>query len=138
MELMVAILFFSLAAAVCIQLFAKAHTLSLDTVNQNNAVTQAQNLAEAWLASDENTELVLIFDKNWNLLETPASTDVAYIAKLESLDTTDSDALLRASVTVCRVYSPEEIPLREELCFKEELLFLELSKHIPEKRGEYK
>ena len=38
MEMIIAILFFSLASAVCIQLFAKSHLLSTQTVNQNHAV----------------------------------------------------------------------------------------------------
>ena len=46
MEMIIAILFFSLASAVCIQLFARSHLLSTQTVNQNHAVVQAQNLAE--------------------------------------------------------------------------------------------
>lgn len=50
MEMIIAILFFSLASAVCIQLFAKSHLLSTQTVNQNHAVIQAQNLAESYLA----------------------------------------------------------------------------------------
>ena len=48
--MIIAILFFSLASAVCIQLFAKSHLLSTQTVNQNHAVIQAQNLAESYLA----------------------------------------------------------------------------------------
>ena len=43
--MIIAILFFSLASAVCIQLFARSHLLSTQTVNQNHAVVQAQNLA---------------------------------------------------------------------------------------------
>ena len=67
----------------CIQLFAKSHLLSTQTVNQNHAVTQAQNLAESYLALEgdinamqdlfspseqisENT-LRLTFDTCWNL-----------------------------------------------------------------------
>ena len=46
MELILSILFFTLTAAVCLQLFVKAHVLSQDTINLNHAVTQAQNFAE--------------------------------------------------------------------------------------------
>ena len=48
--MIIAILFFSLASAVCIQLFARSHLLSTQTVNQNHAVIQAQNLAESYLS----------------------------------------------------------------------------------------
>ena len=52
MEMIIAILFFSLASAVCIQLFAKSHLLSTQTVNKNHAVILAQNLAESYLAAE--------------------------------------------------------------------------------------
>lgn len=49
MELIVVILFFSLASTVCIQLFVKSHLLGKDTEALNNSVLQAQNLAEVFL-----------------------------------------------------------------------------------------
>ena len=52
--MIIAILFFSLASAVCIQLFARSHLLSTQTVNQNHAVIQAQNLAESYLSLEGN------------------------------------------------------------------------------------
>ena len=52
MELLISLLFFSLASAVCIRLFAKSHLISRDTINQNNAIVQAQHLAETWLATE--------------------------------------------------------------------------------------
>lgn len=52
MELILAILFFSLAGAVCIRLFAKAHTIGNDTQNLNMAVTQAQSAAEILSGGD--------------------------------------------------------------------------------------
>ena len=52
--MIIAILFFSLASAVCIQLFARSHLLSTQTVNQNHAVVQAQNLAESYLSLEGN------------------------------------------------------------------------------------
>lgn len=48
MELIIALLFFSLASTVCIRLFVKAHALSARTVDQNYAVNYAQNMAEAF------------------------------------------------------------------------------------------
>lgn len=157
MELMAAILFFSLAAAVCIQLFAKAHTLSLDTVNRNNAVTQAQNLAELWLASGENPESVLSFDKDWNLLEDPASPDAAFTAKLVNTSASQdspagvsSDTSLNASQDSPADVSPDTArdasapgalqwaSVTISTLSGEELYSLELSKHIPWKRGDLK
>ncbi len=58
MELIVAILFFSLASAVCMQLFAKAHTLSKKSINENHAVNEAVSLAETFLACGGDAELI--------------------------------------------------------------------------------
>lgn len=52
LELIIAILFFSIASAVCIQLFAKAHTLDIKTGEQNQTIVWSQNLAELWRAGD--------------------------------------------------------------------------------------
>lgn len=46
MELIIAILFFSLASAVCLRMFAKSHQLSTDASAQNQAVNKAGNVAE--------------------------------------------------------------------------------------------
>lgn len=52
MELILSILFFSIASAVCIQLFAKAHLLDQKTGFQNQAVIWSENLFSLWQASD--------------------------------------------------------------------------------------
>lgn len=52
MELIIALLFFSLASTVCIRLFVNAHSLSRQTVDRNYAVNYAQNMAEAFIGCD--------------------------------------------------------------------------------------
>ena len=52
MELIIALLFFSLASTVCIRLFVKAHSLSSQTVDMNHAVNYAQNMAETFIGCD--------------------------------------------------------------------------------------
>ena len=61
MELIIAILFFSLASAVCIQLFVKSHTLGKTTTDENKSLLMCQNFSEIFLgiipeyyASDSN------------------------------------------------------------------------------------
>ena len=46
MEMLVMVLIFALAAALCLQIFAKARTISLETARQDEAVLLAQNGAE--------------------------------------------------------------------------------------------
>lgn len=52
MELIIALLFFSLASTVCIRLFVNAHSLSNQTVDMNYAVNYAQNMAETFTGCD--------------------------------------------------------------------------------------
>lgn len=120
MEMIIAILFFSLASAVCIQLFAKSHLLSTQTVNQNHAVIQAQNLAESYLSLegdisamqnlfspseqiDENT-LRLTFDSSWNLCS--AENGGSFQAELVNTPAEDT-GIMEALITVYDVSAPE-------------------------------
>lgn len=65
MELIIALLFFSLASTVCIRLFAKAHSLSGQTVDMNYAVNYAQNMAEAFIGcSGDLQALHTVMDKS--------------------------------------------------------------------------
>lgn len=57
-ELILAILFFSVASAVCVQLFVKSHLLSTDSNALNHAVNECANVAEI-VASADSTEDVL-------------------------------------------------------------------------------
>ena len=85
MELIVAILFFSLASAVCLRMFAASRQMSQDTTQLNMAMNQAGNTAEllkhAWSAQEafpdgflnqypyaiaDKTEIAVYFDENWN------------------------------------------------------------------------
>ena len=80
MELIVAILFFSLSAAVCVRLFTNAHLMAERTENLSNAVIWSQNLSETFTAKKGNlTEiadlypdsyfsedtLILFFNEDW-------------------------------------------------------------------------
>lgn len=82
MEMILAILFFSLASAVCMQLFVKARTLSQKTSQQNHAMSIAKSAASVFEAGDgtldnllseypnsmsDGTELTIYFDENWDL-----------------------------------------------------------------------
>lgn len=78
-EIIVVILFFSLSAAVTLQVFAATHTKGQQSVDLNKAVTLAQQLTEQyradgdqneWCTSPElegkNTIYTLQYDKDWN------------------------------------------------------------------------
>jgi len=58
MELIMSILFFTLAATVCIQMFVKSHTLSEESVSLNHAVIICQGLADSFYGTDGDLTLV--------------------------------------------------------------------------------
>lgn len=142
MELIIAILFFSLSGTVCIQLFAKAKIISRSTVEQNNAVTQAQNLAESWIALDGDLTkmqplfqdsvlaagedlLYIPFDANWNPQASEISQAPAYIAQLQNAGE-DEKGLIRADIQIFRM---------SDASGEEPIYSLNLTRHIQERRG---
>lgn len=58
LELILAILFFSLASAVCVQFFVKSHILSRDAQKLNHAVNECSGIAEIVTTSDGADEAV--------------------------------------------------------------------------------
>lgn len=109
MELILAILFFSLASAVCIQLFVKAHLLGTNTTNKNHSVLWAQNIAETYTGAnaDFNTTVsalnamplsdqsfCLYFDSDWN----PTSSEKAVF--IASVFTESNDDMNTAQINV--------------------------------------
>lgn len=98
MELIISLLFFSMASAVCVQLFSKSHMLSRSTVNENHSITVLQNMAETWFSADgdlkatadlldnailssDGSSLFLLYDKDWepvdcNLLDTAGTISI--------------------------------------------------------------
>jgi len=65
MELIILICFFALAAVICVQLFAAAHTISRRSADIQMAVLHAQNVAEAFKAGEYDWWDAM-FDENWN------------------------------------------------------------------------
>lgn len=61
MEIIIAILFFSLASAICLQLFVKAHNLGQDTRELDMAVRQASSVADVLSQSEQPLEMLREF-----------------------------------------------------------------------------
>lgn len=59
MELVITILFFSMSAAVCMQLFVKSHILGQQTQELNHAVCEAQGFAEVMRGTDGTLEEIV-------------------------------------------------------------------------------
>ncbi|MEG1779493.1 MAG: hypothetical protein RR263_05265, partial [Oscillospiraceae bacterium] len=110
-ELMIMILFFSIASAVCIQLFVKANLISTDSRDLSMAVDKAQIAAEYFKSTDgSQTELIQLlnaqscsekiivayYDKNWLSCKPDNST---YSLQLKF---TQPAPLVAAQITVMR------------------------------------
>uniref|UniRef100_UPI0040572E7B hypothetical protein n=1 Tax=Acetatifactor sp. TaxID=1872090 RepID=UPI0040572E7B len=139
MELIIVILFFSLASTVCIQLFSKSHLLSKQTVNENHAVIHAQNLAECFLATEGNIvtikelfasslpdtgddTVILLFNEAWQECNEESAV---YCASLIAYP--EENGLIRADISV----SPYSTTLTESI------YTLSIVHHIPERRGSH-
>ena len=65
MELIIAILFFSISGAICVQLFVQSHITSKNSVELNHSVEWCQNVAEAFYGCNGNTEeMILLFENS--------------------------------------------------------------------------
>ena len=116
MELIIAIAFFAVSSAVCVQLFAMAHNLSSRSVGIQMAVMNAQSAAESFKSTGGDIDsmtsilqssvvddtLVLGFDENW----IRSSHDIRFVMVVE-IDA--STALATAVITVTDNMLDEEL-----------------------------
>lgn len=87
MELIIAILFFSLVSAVCLKTFARSHILSQDAGDLNTAVIQAESTAEL-LRSGESVKNVSYYSSSWKPC---AKKEAAYILKIRKKESAQSN-----------------------------------------------
>lgn len=147
MELIISILFFSLAGTVCIQLFVKSHTLGKETTADSHCLVACQNYAELFVSlmdaesdaecdwdaiakeisshSDskvsEQGVVTKYFDEDWNTCD---SENARYKAELHYNGYNKTTGIYEAST---RIYDCEDNTL---------LYSLPVSKHLPYRLGE--
>lgn len=107
-ELMLAIFFFSLVTAFCVQLFAEAHTMSIESEKLTGAVNAAANTAECygcWDFRKESWESIfpegswqedgwcIAYDEQWQ----PCKEGGSYLL---SMQLTQKDSLRAAHISV--------------------------------------
>ena len=109
MELIIAILFFSLAATVCVRFFVKSYTLEQESQKLNHAVNAATSIAEIFRNQDHPFSLLaeeyphgeskdpsylIYYDNTWKLCN---SANAAYTVVLQ---TTETDIFIIGDITV--------------------------------------
>lgn len=127
LELTIAIVFFALAAVICIQLFVKAHVLSRETSELNMAVIQAQSVAEAYksvhgdsgslkhvLDSPKTTGMVgggyycsFFFDSEWQRVSD--ESEAIYGLEISS----DEGRQMRSADIMVYSYGTKKVPIYE-------------------------
>lgn len=113
MEMILMILFFSVSAAVCLQLFAFAHGIQKQSTAKNEALLYAQTLAEELKTTDaalllqapEQTE-TLYLDDSWQKTQKELAAYTAQVALTHQR--TAAGELVSATVTVCFADSDEQ------------------------------
>jgi len=101
-ELMIIILVFTLAAAVCTQIFASAYTMSTESRELTMSSINAQTIAEQFKSGKSDTE-PLYFDSDWAL------TNRAGASYSVELDERTASNMREAYVNVFRIGSGEAI-----------------------------
>lgn len=128
MELIITILFFSLASAVCVQLFVKAHLTTNKTRELNHALSITQSIAEVMNGTDGSIKTIKEFYKD---VEGSSDYFVIYYDE-DFVQTSDYDnATYAADVTVTHVGNLNNL----DICFMrlkgyEEIYTLRSSKYI--------
>lgn len=130
MELIIVILFFSLASAVCVQLFAKSHLLSQENRKQNESIVWVQNISESFLASYDDTNALL------TLFPGSILVDNCLTIYLDSDFETTEDA--NSSYTIKTTFSQSASMKYAKIVIWDresstKLQSLDLCKHIPER-----
>lgn len=122
MELIIVLLFFSLASTICIRLFVKSHSLSRETVDLTNAVTLAQNLAENFIASDGDPD---VMQQNFPKL-TAAGDNILLLAEEEYISmitfSVTEEGLKQGNIDI---YSKNN---------DESIYTLQVQRYVPERR----
>lgn len=96
MEMIIAILFFALASAVCVQVFVKSQTMSDDSLRKAHAAMAASNIAEVYRSQElekyykVDKDGYVYFDDQWKL----NSSQSVYKALLVEKDSTLSVTIL--------------------------------------------
>lgn len=109
LELIIAIFFFILAAAICVRLFVKSHILEKDSTYLNHAVNAATSVAEIFRNQEDVYPFLheqfpygeltadsyrFFYDKDWNLCD---SSNAEFVVRLH---TEESDTFLLGTVDV--------------------------------------
>ena len=93
LELILAVLFFSVASALCIQIFTKAHLMSQDARDLNFAVNEVSSMAEQ-MPDDSLQDAAAYYDSSYASCE---KADAVYVLTVHY---EPDDTLLKAHISM--------------------------------------
>lgn len=93
LELILAVLFFSVASALCIQIFTKAHLMSQDARDLNFAVNEVSSMAEQ-MPNDSLQDAAAYYDSSYASCE---KADAVYVLTVHY---EPEDTLLKAHISM--------------------------------------
>lgn len=137
-EMIIAIAFFAIAAAVCTNLFVRSYLISEDTRRCNMAVLTAQSVVESFKASDgtrAGTSEALASSVDFNMNPGEPSGGFSLCYNKDWQPTSEQDYNFRAEVIIDEEASPRSIAVNvitRHADGSESLLYtLEACKYIP-------
>lgn len=112
MELILAILFFSITSAVCVQFFVKSHLLSQESKILSQAVNECSNIAETFDSSDNIADVLSLLKADYpDLTEQEAGLS----AVLHYDGTFNPCAEEDAAYTLRAIFSDEDLMLKADI-----------------------
>ena len=102
LELILAVLFFSVASALCIQIFTKAHLMSQDARDLNFAVNEVSSMAEQ-MPDDSLQDAAAYYDSSYASCE---KADAVYVLTVHY---EPEDTLLKAHISMDTVAANRNI-----------------------------
>ena len=152
MELIIVILFFSVSAAVCVQLFFSAHKTDQETNQSSHAITVIQNISECYYGLDADMQSILkiydgsteytdgiylTYDENWNI--TSIADEIRYVATLCPINKNEnamSGYLSEADINVYEFQNSSEFNI-DAISESPLITTQHISKYVQFRKGAY-
>lgn len=115
MEMIVAILFFALSAAICVQLFVRSQQLNEDSTNLIAATNLSRNIAETYKNDSLKDHYPyddkgnLYYDASWQKVSKPAHYTIHLHFQTNSLTITVKDAKTTLYTLTVSHYQPKKV-----------------------------
>lgn len=110
MELILAVLFFSVACAVCVQLFVKSHKISEESDALNHSILWAQNVAETFYGTDGDIDEMLALLPGSQIGDNGTSITIPYDdACVLTASLSEEGSLITCDIVVKVLSAEEEI-----------------------------